>query len=280
MNYKMEELMPVVSGLAEKYNAFESTSMTYEKAEQLLGAVIYCINEVIREEKDSGAVLSKKGLPAKRAYEIGAERVSDKTREALEMYNKILPKLIDCGNICLHDTFVKAIPEFFKWYDVKFAPQDEIITLDYPVLKDISQLMGVDKVYEFINCIRLEQQFFSVFKEEDLRHILARHEKQYEDSMDNICEVVLTNMMMHVLAGKTLADQEFTEKDYQQIKDIFIQESLEKINEKLENAIKVFVQEYFDDKEELFIYLTASVKGITLRMKNAAVYGMLSLGIW
>ena len=98
--------------------------------------------------------------------------------------------------------------------------------------------------------------------------------------MDNICEVVLTNMMMHVLAGKTLADQEFTEKDYQQIKDIFIQESLEKINEKLENAIKVFVQEYFDDKEELFIYLTAPVKSITLRMKNAAVYGMLSLGIW
>lgn len=41
MNYEMEELMPVVSGLAEKYNAFESTSMTYEKAEQLLGAVIY-----------------------------------------------------------------------------------------------------------------------------------------------------------------------------------------------------------------------------------------------
>ena len=40
------------------------------------------------------------------------------------------------------------------------------------------------------------------------------------------------------------------------------------------------MQEYFDDKEELFIYLTASVKGITLRMKNAAVYGMLSLGIW
>ena len=51
-------------------------------------------------------------------------------------------------------------------------------------------------------------------------------------------------------------------------------------NEKLENAIKVFVQEYFYDKEELFIYLTAPVKSITLRMKNAAVYGMLSLGIW
>lgn len=271
MNYEMEELMPIVSNLAEKHNAFESTSMTYEKAEQLLGAVIYCINEALREEKHSGTSISSKELSAKRAYEIGAMRVSDKTRDALEMYNEILPDLIYCGNVCFHDTFVKGLPEFFKWYDVKFAPQDEIITLDYPVLKDISLLTGIDKVYEFINCIRLEQQFFSIFKEADLRYILSCHEKQYEDSMDNICEVVLTNTIMHILAGKSLSAQEFKEADYRQIKEIFIQESLEKINEKLENAVKALVLEYFDNKKDLQVYLANPIKEITIRMKNAAI---------
>ncbi len=265
MNYEMEELMPIVSDLAEQYNAFESTSMTYEKAEQLLGAVLYCINEALGQGKDADTLLPAKELSARKAYEMGAEWVACKTKKALEMYNEIRPQLICCGNVCLYDTFVKGLPEFFKWYDIKFAPQNEILTLDYPVLKDITQLTGIDKVYEFINCIRLEQQFLSKFKEPDLIHILSRHEKQYEDSMDNICEIVFTNVIMHILAGKSLSDGEFGKADDQQIENVFIQENLEKINEKLENAVKILVQEYFDDNEDMLAYLLSPMKGIILR---------------
>ena len=39
MDYEMEELVPIVGKLAEKYTANESTSITYEKAEQLMGAI-------------------------------------------------------------------------------------------------------------------------------------------------------------------------------------------------------------------------------------------------
>lgn len=45
MQYKTEELIPIVAKLAEKYTAKESTSITYEKAQQLMGAVVYCIRE-------------------------------------------------------------------------------------------------------------------------------------------------------------------------------------------------------------------------------------------
>lgn len=41
MRYGMEELVPIVGKLAEKYTAGESTSVTYEKAEQLMGAAEY-----------------------------------------------------------------------------------------------------------------------------------------------------------------------------------------------------------------------------------------------
>lgn len=37
MDYEMEELVPIVGKLAEKYTSHESTSITYEKAEQLMG---------------------------------------------------------------------------------------------------------------------------------------------------------------------------------------------------------------------------------------------------
>ena len=45
MHYEMEELVPIVGRLAQKYTANESTSVTYEKAEQLMEAVLYCIHE-------------------------------------------------------------------------------------------------------------------------------------------------------------------------------------------------------------------------------------------
>ena len=37
MDYKMEELLPIVSELAQKYTGYESTSVTYEKAQMLMG---------------------------------------------------------------------------------------------------------------------------------------------------------------------------------------------------------------------------------------------------
>lgn len=37
--YSMEELLPVVAWLTRKYTSNESTSITYEKARQLMGAV-------------------------------------------------------------------------------------------------------------------------------------------------------------------------------------------------------------------------------------------------
>ena len=45
MDYGMSELVPIVGKLAEKYTGHEHTSISYEKAEQLMEAVLYCICE-------------------------------------------------------------------------------------------------------------------------------------------------------------------------------------------------------------------------------------------
>ena len=49
VKYEMEDLIPLVGYLAQKYTSGESTSVTYEKAEQLMEAVLYCIREAERE---------------------------------------------------------------------------------------------------------------------------------------------------------------------------------------------------------------------------------------
>lgn len=41
MNYELEELVPIVARLAEGYTSKASTSITYDRAQQLMSAVLY-----------------------------------------------------------------------------------------------------------------------------------------------------------------------------------------------------------------------------------------------
>lgn len=185
----MEELVSIVGELAGKYMGYESTSVTYEKAEQLMGAVLYCIREA--EQAGGGSAILPGELSAKRLYEMGASCVVEKTERALALYNEILPDFDSYGNQFLYDTFVEGLPEFFRRYDCKFEPQDTILTFDYPVMRDLSGLTGIDRIYEFILCIREEQRFLKRFSREFVINTLKQYNRDYEETPDNICGIIV-----------------------------------------------------------------------------------------
>ena len=268
MDYEMEELVPIVGKLAEKYTSHESTSITYEKAEQLMGAVLYCIHE-LWESSGNAPSLNKK-LSAQRAYEMGAAYVRDKTGKALDLYNRILPEFCHYENKCLYDTFVKGIPEFFKWYDIQFEPQNTILTLDYPLLKDISEYTGIDKIFEFIKSIGLEQKFLKLFPAGYVINILSKDNRNWQESMDNICEIVFTHVIGHIMLGKSLTVIELEEDDYSYMQKIFKQATLEDIKKQLTTALEIFIKNYYENDRELLNYLSGAISGIVVRLKNAA----------
>lgn len=268
MDYEMEELVPIVGKLAEKYTSHESTSITYEKAEQLMGAVLYCIHE-LWESSGNAPSLNKK-LSAQRAYEMGAAYVRDKTGKALDLYNRILPEFCHYENKCLYDTFVKGIPEFFKWYDVQFEPQNTILTLDYPLLKDISEYTGIDKIFEFIKSIGLEQKFLKLFPAGYVINILSKDNRNWQESMDNICEIVFTHVIGHIMLGKSLTVIELKETDYFYMQEMFEQIALEDIKKHLEVTLEIYIKNYYENDRELLNYLSGAISGIVVRLKNAA----------
>ena len=59
MEYQMEELLPLVTALTEKFTSKESSSVTYETAQMLMEAVLFCIQEY--EEESGESLLAKKG---------------------------------------------------------------------------------------------------------------------------------------------------------------------------------------------------------------------------
>lgn len=273
MTYNPEELVPIVAKLAEKYTSKESTSITYEKAQQLMEAVIYCIHECELNGKLS--LLSADGISAQRMYEIGIRRVEEKVKETLKVYNEMMSYFSSYENACLYDTVVKGLPEFFKWYDCKYEPQNTILTLDYPLLLDISQYTGIDKIYDFVLCIQVEQKFLKKFSSSFIMKILSKYNKNYKTMIDNLCEVVLMNVVSHILSGKKLEELQFEPKEYEHMQVLLQTETLSDLRIMIKNAVERLVREHYENDEYMLNYLYKAVDNISVRMKNAADSGNL-----
>lgn len=140
MEYALEELLPIVAELTGKWTSGESTSVTYERANQLMEAVLYCI----AENEKQNALLSNVGIPAREAYWLGYEKVIEKVKRTQESYNTMVISFCAYGNENYHDTVIKALPGFFRYYDALYAPQNTIITMDYPTLRSIQKVSGIE----------------------------------------------------------------------------------------------------------------------------------------
>lgn len=268
MNYELEDLVPIVAKLAESYTSKESTSISYDKAQQLMEAVLYCIREGEREGQFLLAPKDK--LSAERMYAFGVKCVEEKTKEALNMYNRLLNHFSGYGNECLNDTVLKGLPEFFKWYNCKYEPQNTILTLDYPVLNDSSAHTGIDRIYDFIICIDLEQKFLNSFSPEYVVEILSVYNKQYKLMIENICEIVLLNVIGHILAEKKISSPGFEPEEYLKLQALIQKKSPGELRAELKEVIKKLTLEYYENDEKLTEYLYQAVDNISVRLKCAA----------
>lgn len=215
--YEMEELIPVVAELAERYTGYEHSSVTYERAQMLMEAVLYCIGEykgslsqapkaeLAQEGTEKAAAgtyevfSGEEKIPPGQARRRGEELVLEKVKKLRELYNELMPGFKDFGMICLRDTMVKGLPLFFQRYDVRFAPQETLLTLDYPVLKDIKGWTGVDAVWEYVNCIAIEQRFLGELPVSLVRGILRSYHGEYEGLIENLCSIVLRSILARIM---------------------------------------------------------------------------------
>lgn len=269
MNYEnseMEMLLPIVAELAQKYTAFENTSMTYEKAQSLMDAVLYCLEEYRHFPENA---LADKNIPLKKQYDIGYELVKKKVEAIRNIFNELSLHFEDFGVKNLHDTVRKAIPAFLKWYDAKFCPQDLIITLDYPLLTDYHSLRGADLLYEYLCSMQTEQRFFHKFDKNYILLLLKTYDPAYSDLMENLCDIVLTNIIGHFATEKPFDGTGFNEYEYSQITALFSGNSTSAIERLIKRFLNILVRQYYKNDPVMLSYLASDVKNIAVRIDTA-----------
>lgn len=273
MGYEMEELLPLVSELAQTYSGYESTSITYEKAQTLMGAVLYCLEEY-ESGQENGLVST--GISIREQYEIGAGLVYEKAQNIQRIFNELSLYFEDYGVTCLYDTVQKGIPQFLKWYDVKYNPQDTILTLDYPLLTDCGSSSGADAVYQYILAVQTEQQFLRVVDKGYVQSVLKSYNPQYKYMAENICEIVLANTIGHAAMKKPLCETGFQREDYLQLTKLFEGKTVREIEGFIKLTIREMVKGLFGNHmDNISEYLCYGAGNIAVRIETASRYGEL-----
>lgn len=201
MEYRMEQLIPIVAELTERYTSKESSSVSYDTAQSLMEAVLYCMDECIR---DGQAIMDPAHLPEESAlYRRGAGLVIQKTYKAKQIYEAILPSFEDYGCINYRDTILKGIPEFFVRYDPVFYPARHLLTLDYPLLNGNPKLLGIDLILEYLKGIWIEMRFLDTFDPNFVRNLLEQESPEYRElCLDNLCSPVLLHAAVRSVTGR------------------------------------------------------------------------------
>lgn len=259
--YPMEELMAIVSKLAWKYTGCDHTSVTYEKAQMLMEAVLYCINEY--EQSEENTLLVNK-ITAKEAYELGRQLVMDKLRRLQQLYNEMITDFKAYGSVCLRDTIRKGIPLFLERYDYKYAPQETLLTLDYPILVDLSALTGVDRVLAYVQYINLEQKFLQQMDEGYILEVLRRYHRDYEYLIENICEIMLRNMTGHIMLDKLFPETGFDKEELERLEGILEEKTVEQIKVYALKALGRLTEKYYNNDRDMLEYLERGIDNVAV----------------
>ena len=269
--YTPEELLPVMIKLAEKFTSKDSSSISYERAEYLMDAVIYCISEVdpglvfdnlntnVHTSLYSGnkdimhnITVKDSSLYPQEAYDLGLTIVKEKVADLTNHFNELIKHFDAYGNENYYDTVAKGIPGFLLRYDPQFAPQENIITMDYPVLLPAANLRGVNAIIHYVNCIEIEQTFLSHFQREAVVRILDEYHPDYTHLFDNMAEIVFHNVLTQLIPDDNLI-QDHSETE---------------IIDSLKKMWHQFVKQYYEDNSDLEEYFLSSIRDYSYRIKT------------
>ena len=238
MEYQIEEVLPVVSALTDKFTSKESSSVTYETAQMLMEAVLFCIEEYAQTSEGTLRTERK----AEDAYHIGYEKTVQKVCRAKEIYDCITEDFQDYGCQNYRSTLIEGMPKFFLRYDAKFRPQNHLLTLDYPTVSPCLELRGVDCIYHYLYDIRTEQQLLECFLPEVVSGVLRKNQERHKTSyMGNLCELVLFHAIGCIAAGQNLTVLNLEKQDLAEIDHFFSGDAKKEIEGKIQRLLHLIL---------------------------------------
>lgn len=213
------ETMNILTETLGYYTRNESSSVRVEVAEKVLLSIYYTVGLFLKNNStinESVTLIKEKG--AKYLFAKGEEILKAKVEVCKKLLKHVQETKLTTVNYAYVDTIDYGIPLFFKEYDIRFGSHETPGSIDYPLASDEMKLTGIEYIEDYLNKINLENKFCSNFDISEVEALLKGFNKDSDHMLMNIFQLVLTNYLGRILAGKEGKSLEITEMDRAYIK--------------------------------------------------------------
>lgn len=283
---EQKQLLEIMTWLTKKYTSNESSSVTYETANMLMEAILYCIDENDHNSSTDNSstdntihsiVTSDSVTNLRETYDNGYQLILRKVKNTKDIYDKISANFHDyhCKNY--HDTILEGFPAFFLRYDARFQPQNHLLTLDYPIACPDSldihpnhTLCGIDLLSPYLRAIQIEADFLSAFPDTSIEALLERIMPDYRTLyFDNICNCVLLTAIGCLIAENNISLLKMSPIDCEKVYTAFCIDNLQTAKLKVHTLITTLFHHIFPDYPEMLNYFLHLSNSYAVRILNA-----------
>lgn len=264
VTYIKMQLIKLLDQEVARYTRYESSSVRIEKAEELMGSMLYVIDEKlldIKSVEESLKLLSTKSIED--IFVEGLSLVKERLNRASKWYEKVVATKLPTKHIAYRDT-IESFKDFFPFYEPEFSAQNIThVSIDYPLAYDPMNEEGVRYVEGYLYKLYLENVFCQHFSDDEIEDLLENSCEDAKEQLINIFELVLFEAIGGRLLGKTRIN--LTESDCH-----YLFEMIQQVDD-LSNQIDLAVEALFADLdlgEELRSYCLLSSNQLKLYLSK------------
>ena len=258
------DIISLLRERVEKFTIEDSSSVTKETAERILGSILYCIksdsNNTIKNSSLDKSLIKEENLDIRTAFYNGLLIKKEKIKKAKILCENIKREFYFIDNCYYKDIIWKGMDAFFKNYDVEFNPQYNVLTLDYPLYIEIENLSGIDLIYEYLKRFYIEERFLKKFEIYVIEEVLRGYNDNFNNLVINICKIILRNAIICKILNKNIYELDVKEIDFDRIKKYIENNTQEEMVRLIDEKLKLLLKELSLEEEIFYTYFKLDIK--------------------
>ncbi|MCX7614689.1 MAG: DUF6179 domain-containing protein [Clostridiales bacterium] len=238
------QIVELLSKQVDRFTGKESSSLKVETAQELLQSTLYLISLYLKTIPDADLCveLIKKNR-IKEFFDKGRQVIKKQIIDTQLLFKAVLKNRIITDVIAYNDTIDHAIPEFFLKYDSEFGSHETTASIDYPLCLSNIETTGIEYISEYLKKLYYENFFCKKFSEKSVNELLFDSDKNYQDLLFNVFEIILFNSIGSVLLNRSAYDISLSADDLNQLSQKMILRSKTEIELELSNSADKLMNE-------------------------------------
>lgn len=229
-------IVSLLESQVKKLTGGESTSISVEKAGELLSSILYTLDIASKSDTLVGDKLTKRDL--ENLLNNGRCILNKKRKSVYVEWKLMYTDSPNIPNVYFRDTLCE-LGKFFHQYDTYFYADMIPCSITYPLLCNVSEsLKGITFIEKYIRSLQVENDFLNCFDIDILTSLYRTVFSDYEELLFNLSDQVLTNAIGLSLIGGDVKKLCIREDERERISFVLQEKSAGEVEFCIRNATR------------------------------------------